>query len=125
MPWRLYADAAAYIFTWLIGYSSLMGAIGGILIADYWVLRRRELATADLFKLDGRYTYTRGVNYRAMIALVVAVLPVLPGFLRAAATPGGQVADPTIVDTLYTYAWFVTFGLSFVLYLLMMKRDSR
>ena len=59
MPWKLYADAAAYIFTWLIGYSSLMGAIGGILIADYWVLRRRELSLADLFKLDGRYTYSR------------------------------------------------------------------
>ena len=62
MPWKLYADASAYIFTWLIGYSSLMGAIGGVLIADYWVLRRRELSTADLFKLDGRYSYTRGVN---------------------------------------------------------------
>src|SRR4249920_1872235 len=55
MPWKLYADAAAYIFTWLIGYSSLMGAIGGILIADYWMLRRRELALADLFTLNGRY----------------------------------------------------------------------
>jgi NCS1 family nucleobase:cation symporter-1 len=48
----------------------------------------------------------------------VAVAPVVPGFLRAATTPGGQVADPTILDTLYTYAWFVTFALSFVLYLL-------
>jgi len=124
MPWRLYADAAAYIFTWLIGYSSLMGAIGGILIADYWVLRRRTLNTADLFRLDGEYRYTNGVNYRAMIALVAAVLPVLPGFLRAAATPGGRVASPLFVDSLYTYAWFVTFGLSFVLYLAIMKRRS-
>ena len=56
MPWRLYADAAAYIFTWLIGYSSLMGAIGGVLIADYWLLRRRRLSPEDLFKLEGRYT---------------------------------------------------------------------
>src|SRR6187431_816526 len=55
MPWKLYADAAAYIFTWLVGYSSLMGAIGGILIADYWVLRRCELSMPDLFALDGRY----------------------------------------------------------------------
>src|SRR5215207_127443 len=47
MPWKLYADAAAYIFTWLLGYSRLMGAIGGILIADYWVIRRRELSAAD------------------------------------------------------------------------------
>ena len=49
MPWKLYADAAAYIFTWLIGYSSLMGAIGGVLIADYWVLRKCELSVPDLF----------------------------------------------------------------------------
>jgi len=123
LPWKLYADAAAYIFTWLIGYSSLMGAIGGILIADYWILRGRTLSTADLFKPDGRYTYTHGVNYKAIVALVLAVLPVVPGFLRAAVTPGGQVADPTFLDGLYTYAWFVTFGLSAVLYLAMMRGD--
>ena len=98
MPWRLYADAAAYIFTWLIGYSSLMGAIGGILIADYWVLRRCQLSVDDLFDLQGRYAYNRGVNRRAMLALVLAILPVLPGFVRAATTPGGQVANPTILD---------------------------
>jgi NCS1 family nucleobase:cation symporter-1 len=125
MPWKLYADAGAYIFTWLIGYSSLMGAIGGILIADYWILRRRELALADLFKLDGRYSYTSGVNWIAMGALVTAMLPVLPGFIRAATTPGGQAPNPTIWDQLYTYAWFVTFGLSFVLYLLGSRRRAR
>ncbi|HEY3162182.1 MAG TPA: NCS1 family nucleobase:cation symporter-1 [Vicinamibacterales bacterium] len=122
MPWKLYADAAAYIFTWLIGYSSLMGAIGGILIADYWVLRRRALSLPDLFKVQGRYTYSGGVNPRAVIALVLAVLPVVPGFLHAATTPGGQVANPTFLDSLYTYAWFVTFGSSFALYLLLAKR---
>jgi nucleobase:cation symporter-1, NCS1 family len=121
MPWKLYADAAAYIFTWLIGYSSLMGAIGGVLIADYWVLRNRTLSVPDLFSLTGRYAYRDGVNPRAMIALVVAILPVLPGFVRAAMTPGGQVADPGWFDTLYTYAWFVTFVLSAVSYLLLMR----
>ena len=120
MPWKLYADASAYIFTWLIGYSSLMGAIGGILIADYWVLRRQQLSAPDLFKLDGRYTYSNGINPRAMIALVVAILPVVPGFLRAATTPGGVVPNPTFLDTVYTYAWFVTFAISFVLYLALM-----
>ena len=54
MPWRLYSDAAAYIFTWLVGYSSLMGALGGILIADYWVLRRQRLILADLYREQGR-----------------------------------------------------------------------
>ncbi len=121
MPWKLYADAAAYIFTWLIGYSSLMGAIGGILIADYWLLRHRVLSVSDLFALDGAYRYTNGVNSRAMIALGLAILPVVPGFLRAATTPGGQVANPTMLDSLYTYAWFVTFSLSFGLYTVLMK----
>jgi len=118
MPWKLYADAAAYIFTWLIGYSSLMGAIGGILIADYWIVRRQQLALPDLFKANGRYTYSAGTNYRAILVLVIAVLPVTPGFIRAATTAGGQVANPTWLDSLYTYAWFVTFAVSFVLYLL-------
>ena len=125
MPWKLYADAAAYIFTWLIGYSSLMGAIGGILIADYWILRNRELSVQDLFDPNGQYQYQNGINRRAIIALVLAILPVVPGFLRAAVTPGGQVQDPGMFDHLYTYAWFVTFGLSFVLYLVLMPRRTR
>ena len=122
MPWKLYADASAYIFTWLIGYSSLMGAVGGILIADYWVLRRQQLALPELFKLSGRYQYTNGTNWNAVTALVLAILPVAPGFIRAATTPGGQVANPGMFDHLYTYAWFVTFALSFGLYLLFMRR---
>jgi nucleobase:cation symporter-1, NCS1 family len=125
MPWKLYSDAAAYIFTWLIGYSSLMGALGGILIADYWVVRKQKLNLRDLFELKGQYTYSNGTNWRAVAALVLSILPVVPGFIRAAMTPGGQVPDPNFLDTLYTYAWFVTFILSFVLYLLFMKRTSR
>jgi len=125
MPWKLYADAAAYIFTWLIGYSSLMGAIGGVLIADYWILRKKELSLPDLFKLDGRYRYGNGINANALVALVLAILPVVPGFVRAATTPGGIVADPSLLDHLYTYAWFVTFGLSAAIYLILMRGRSR
>jgi NCS1 family nucleobase:cation symporter-1 len=125
LPWKLYADAGAYIFTWLIGYSSLMGAIGGILIGDYWILRGRTLSSVDLFKPNGAYTYSAGVNVKAMAALVLAILPVVPGFLRAAITPGGQVSNPAFLDQLYTYAWFVTFGLSFCLYLVLMKSRDR
>jgi NCS1 family nucleobase:cation symporter-1 len=120
MPWKLYADAAAYIFTWLLGYSSLMGALGGILIADYWIIRKQLLSLPDLFKLDGRYTYDRGFNWRAIGALLIAIVPVAPGFLRAVMTPGGTVANPNVFDHLYSYAWFVTFGLSFLVYVALM-----
>ena len=125
MPWRLYSDAAAYIFTWLLGYSSLMGALGGILIADYWVLRRQRLLVADLYREQGAYTYRGGVNWRAVAALALAVLPVVPGFIRAATTPGGTVTDPDLFDRLYAYAWFVTFGLSFIVYLVLMRPLSQ
>jgi nucleobase:cation symporter-1, NCS1 family len=122
MPWKLYADAGAYIFTWLIGYSGLMGAIGGILIADYWVIRRQKLSVPDLFRLEGHYTYHRGYNPRALLALVLAIAPVLPGFIRAATVPGGQVASPGLLDQLYTFAWFVTFALGFALHLLFSRK---
>lgn len=121
MPWQLLSSMGAYIFTWLIGYSGLMGAIAGILICDYWIIRRRHLVLADLFKQNGIYKYNNGYNLRAIAALIIAIIPVLPGFVRAAITPGGQAADPGFLDTLYTNAWFVTFTVGFVLYWLLMK----
>jgi len=116
MPWKLMSSMGAYIFTWLIGYSGLMGAIAGILICDYWVIRKRRLNLAALFDPKGPYSYGNGFNWRAIVTLVVAIAPVVSGFLRAATTPGGQVSNPTFLDHLYTYAWFVTFGLAFVIY---------
>jgi NCS1 family nucleobase:cation symporter-1 len=124
MPWKLYSDAAAYIFTWLLGYSSLMGALGGILIADYWVIRKQQLVVDDLYRERGIYTYSSGFNPRAIVALVLAIAPVVPGFLRAVTTPGGAVSDPNIFDRIYSYAWFVTFALSFLIYWALMQRDA-
>jgi NCS1 family nucleobase:cation symporter-1 len=125
MPWKLMSSMGAYIFTWLIGYSGLMGAIAGILICDYWILRNQRLNLADLFNPRGIYSYSNGVNWRAVIALVFAIAPVVPGFIRAATTPNGQVTDPNFFDTMYTYAWFVTFGLGFVLYYILMNGQVR
>ena len=124
MPWKLMASMGAYIFTWLIGYSGLMGAIAGILICDYWVIRNQRLNLEGLFDPNGPYSYGSGFNWRAIIALTAAVAPVVPGFLRAAVTPGGQVSDPTLFDQLYTYAWFVTFALGFVIYYVLTASTS-
>jgi NCS1 family nucleobase:cation symporter-1 len=121
MPWQLMSSMGAYIFTWLIGYSGLMGAIGGIMICDYFVLRGKNLQLAELFKTNGIYSYSNGFNWNAIIALVVAIVPVIPGFIRAATTPGGQVSNPNFFDTLYVYAWFVTFAIGFILYFVLMK----
>jgi NCS1 family nucleobase:cation symporter-1 len=125
MPWKVMSSMGAYIFTWLIGYSGLMGAIAGILICDYWVLRNQRLQLAELFNTKGVYSYSNGVNWRAVITLAFAIAPVIPGFIRAATTPGGQLSDPNFFDTMYTYAWFVTFGLGFVIYYILMNGQIR
>ena len=118
MPWRLLETSGNYIFVWLGGYSALLGAVGGILICDYWVLRRQRLNLKALYDEHGRYSYGSGVNWRAIIALVIAVLTCAPGFLDVATNGRIMIAQP--LHVLYPYAWFVTFGLAFVLYYLLM-----
>ena len=124
MPWKLVADPSGYIFTWLVGYSALLGPIGGIMIADYYVWRRRQLHLAALYRSDGEYQYTGGVSLIAVIALMVAILPNLPGFLATV-----KLVDPTAVPSffvrLYGYAWFVGFAIAFAVYLTLRWIDSR
>jgi NCS1 family nucleobase:cation symporter-1 len=121
MPWRLYNDAAAYIFTWLIGYGALLGPVAGIMIVDYFVIRRGRLAVEDLYARGGVYEYRRGVNWVAIAALTLGVLPNLPGFIGA--LPGNTTTP--LFATLYNWAWFVGFGIAAGVYLLGMKAVSR
>ena len=93
-------------------------------IPDIFTARVLRLAVDDLFKLRGRYTYANGINPPAMTALVMSIAPVVPGFVRAITTPGGTVSNPNFFDRLYSYAWFVTFALSFVIYWLLMRHDG-
>ncbi len=116
MPWKLLGSASAYLFTWLNGYAALLGPIAAILIADYWVVRRRELDVGDLYRRGGRYEYLGGFNWRAIAALVLGVVPCLPGFVRAATTPTALLPHD-FWQSLYGYAWFVGFGIAFVTYL--------
>ena len=70
-PWLILETAGAYIFTWLVGYGSLLGAIGAVMIVDYWIVRRRQLDLAELYKMDGRYSYSDGWNWRAIVAVLI------------------------------------------------------
>ncbi|MEO6036020.1 MAG: NCS1 family nucleobase:cation symporter-1 [Verrucomicrobiota bacterium] len=116
MPWKLVSDPSGYIFTWLVGYSALLGPIGGILIADYFVYRRRQLNLVALYQSDGEYRFNSGFSVVALMALFLAILPNLPGFLAQISPAfGGRVQE--FFKQLYHYAWFVGFILAFVLYL--------
>ena len=119
-PWHLVADPSGYIFKWLVAYSSLLGSIGGILICDYYVLRGAKLDMRELYEKAGRYWYAGGVNGRAIIALLIGCAPVLPGFLGTIGA--AQVSEFWI--KLYHYAWFISFGLSFGSYWLLMRWEG-
>jgi NCS1 family nucleobase:cation symporter-1 len=124
-PWKLYEDVGAYIFTWLVGYGSLLAAIGAVMVVDYWVIRRTVLDVVDLYRPEGRYWYVGGFNLRALAAVAIGVIPVIPGFLHAATTEGGVVADPTFLDQLYRYGVFVSFGLAAVSYAALSATEAR
>lgn len=120
-PWKLVADPTGYIFTWLIGYSSLLGPIGGIMIVDYFFIRKKELDVNDLYAQQGKYTYSGGFNRSAIYALLLAIVPNIPGFLVTIKVIDESVFGPW-VSHLYNYAWFVGFLVSAIVYLVLMKR---
>ena len=114
MPWKLLESAEQYVYAWLIGYSALLGPIAGILIADYFVVRRTRLDLEGLYRVDGPYAYRRGVNPVALLALVLGVAPSVPGFLHQVQV---VASVPAWLDTAYSYAWFVGFALAALVYL--------
>jgi len=108
MPWKLLGSFNSYIFGWLVGYSGFLGPIAGIMIADYFLVRRRDLQVAALYQRGKAYEYRGGVNYRAMLALGVGVLVALVGLV----VPW--------LRWLYDYAWFVGFFAAAGVYCLLM-----
>ncbi|HEY0062997.1 MAG TPA: cytosine permease, partial [Telluria sp.] len=120
MPWKILESTQGYIFTWLIGYSALLGPIAGILIVDYYLIRKTELDVAQLYRDDGIYSYRGGWNAAAVIAFAAGVLPNIPGFMNAA-FPDAFPGVDGVFKTLYTYAWFVGVAISAVVYGVLMK----
>ena len=108
-PWKLLATPDAYIFGWLIGYSGLLGPVAGIMVTDYFLIRKTELDANSLYHREGAYYYTRGINPRAIVALVVGVVIALVGL----------AIQP--LHFLYDYAWFVGFFVAGGLYLALMR----
>jgi NCS1 family nucleobase:cation symporter-1 len=123
MPWKILESTQGYIFTWLIGYSALLGPIAGILIVDYYMIRKTELDVPQLYRDDGIYSYGSGWNLAAVAAFVIGVLPNIPGFLNAA-FPAAFPDVGVVFKTIYTYAWFVGVAIAAVVYGALMKGKS-
>lgn len=122
-PWKLIADPTGYIFTWLVAYSSLLGPIGGIMIADYYFIRKKQLKVNDLYRFDGIYNYSNGFNNKAVIAIILGVLPNVPGFLAQIKVMDASTM-PAWINSIYSYAWFAGFAISGLVYYFMMKKQA-
>lgn len=123
MPWKLLDDPSGYIFTWLIGYSALLGPIVAILIVDYFILRRCQLFTEDLYRHQGRYRYRAGFNPMAIVALLIGVLPNVAGFLVQIGLL--EASNWPVAVELYHYAWFLGFSLAGISYYFLMVRSIK
>ena len=116
-PWRLLSDPSGYIFKWLGGYAGGLGSIAGVLIADYWIVRQKQLELGDLYRTQGAYTYTAGWNWRAVAATLIGC-----GLAWSGPILGRLgVTVPDFIGKLYDYGWFVGFGAAAVTYLALMK----
>jgi NCS1 family nucleobase:cation symporter-1 len=122
-PWNLLANPNVYIFTWLGFYGGALGAIAGVLIADYWFMRNTNLRLGDLYRVNGEYRYGGGFNWRGLVSLVVGGVLAVGG---AYSTPGnGPFPQRGIIGPLYSwfpfhvydYSWVVGLVAAFLCYL--------
>ena len=108
-PWKLLASYSNYITGWLVGYSGFLGPIAGVMICDYFVIRKKIILVEDLYQRNGFYEFTGGVNLRAIAALAAGASVAFIGLVVPA------------LRALYDYAWFVGFAVSFVVYYALMS----
>jgi NCS1 family nucleobase:cation symporter-1 len=113
MPWKLLSNYKTFILGWLGGYAAFLGPVAGIMICDYFIVRRRVLLVDDLYLRDGQYEYAGGFNWVALVALAAGAGTALVGLVMPA------------VRALYDYSWFVGFAVSFVFYYALMKLRAR
>ncbi|BAF09590.1 purine-uracil permease NCS1 [Oryza sativa Japonica Group] len=121
-PWRLLSSSESFVYTWLLGYSALMGPIGGIILADHYIVRRTALDVDALYSEDshGPYYFQGGFNVAAMAAMAAGVAPIVPGFLH---NVGVLPSVSKAFETAYNNAWFVSFFVAGAVYCLLCRRN--
>ncbi|KAL2481325.1 Purine-uracil permease NCS1 [Abeliophyllum distichum] len=123
-PWRLLQSSESFVYTWLVGYSALLGPIGSIILVDYYLIQRTNLSIKDLYSSSpgGAYYYSGGFNLAAIGALIIGILPVIPGFLQKVEILS---TIPNAFIIIYNNAWFFSFFLAGILYWLISSLKGR
>jgi NCS1 family nucleobase:cation symporter-1 len=104
-PWKL----LDLYQTWLISYSGLLGAVGGVIMCDYLLIRRTRLDTEALYRPGSVYAYRNGVNPAAVWATLAGAGAALLGVLVPS------------VSFLFSGAWFSATLVSFAVYWALMR----
>lgn len=123
MPWKLLSSSEEYVFTWLIGYSALLGPIAGIIIADYYIIKSRQLSIVDLYADDHSILSFQSINWISIVSLLIGIAPNMPGFIQSLQL--NQIREKNLFDHIYVYAWFIGVFLSgfvYVLFVFLFKR---
>ena len=120
MPWKLIDNPQGYILKWLVSYSSFFGAFSGIIISDYYLIRKTKIDLSQLYVSYGIYHYTKGWNICAIVTLFLSVMPSIPGLLAEFNILNKKII-PDFINHLYNYSWFISFFLSILIYKTMMK----
>lgn len=123
-PWRLLKSSESFVYTWLIGYSALLGPIGGIILVDYYLIKKMKLNIGDLYSLSpsGEYYFSKGYNVAAVVALVAGIIPVVPGFLHKIRALSDVSKGFVVV---YDNALFFSFIIAGFVYWIIMSRLGR
>lgn len=123
MPWKLLSTSGGYLFAWLGGYGTLLGAIAGILLVDYYFVRGTEYKIKDLYRRGGEYEYSNGWNVQALIAFALGVLPCLPGYLVVSGWLARDAVAPALVG-LFDFGWFFSLAVAGTYYYFTAKKPA-
>lgn len=121
LPWKLYNDAAQYLFTWLIGYGSFLGSIAGIMIVDYFIIKKMSLQVEELYQANGRYRYQGGFNLRTIAAMFLGIAPNIPGFLIELKV----LESSTFWSAIYERGWFTSFIIAGLIHWSWARQDQK
>ncbi|MGK0742124.1 NCS1 family nucleobase:cation symporter-1 [Leucobacter sp. Z1108] len=122
-PWNLMASSSLYIFVWLGITGAFLGSVAGILVTEYWLIRKRHLNVEELYQDGGRYTYARGFNWRAITAMGVALLLAIGGAYSDPSTGGPFPAAGVIpvLKPLFDLNWAVAFLTGLLMHFILTK----
>jgi NCS1 family nucleobase:cation symporter-1 len=121
-PWRLISDPNIYIFSWLGFYGGVLGAVAGVLIAGYWLRDRTQLAVAELYDPNGRYWYSAGWNWRALVATGTGAVLAVGGAYNGPFPADGLIP---VLKPLYDYSWVVGLVASLLTFVVLSRPAQR